>query len=303
MSGNSGSTPLSVSGMGDNLGRTGRRVCRDQYIYRCVYICQSDRRLSHITYSPCSYGKRRMDRRIVSDAPVRQRPLQFPDRPFDRTGMARQNAPESWPPGSLRSQATARFSANVRGGRRSVTRAQRMPGYRAPARRLAAGIATRPASFASRGDTNMFRLMLSALVITLNWHAVQAQAPAPNVVTTEPTITATVDHIERSSRVVTLRSAGNVVRTVYVDPYGEGIRRPESGRRDHDSLRRIRRRATAARCGAQRRARLDSGGAEGRRQAGDPAGFESSGDRRGHRSSGPLDRIPYKGATSRFCAP
>ena len=64
----------------------------------------------------------------------------------------------------------------------------------------------------------MFRSMLSALVITLMSHAVQAQATAPNVVATESTITATVDRIERSSRVVTLRSAGNVFRTVYVDP-------------------------------------------------------------------------------------
>ena len=64
----------------------------------------------------------------------------------------------------------------------------------------------------------MFRSMLSALVITLMSHAVQAQAPAPNVVTTESTTTATVDRIERSSRVVTLRSEGNVVQTVYVDP-------------------------------------------------------------------------------------
>jgi len=64
----------------------------------------------------------------------------------------------------------------------------------------------------------MFKWMLSALVITLMPHAVQAQAPAQNVVTTESTVTATVDRIERSSRVLTLRSAGNVLRTVYVDP-------------------------------------------------------------------------------------
>ena len=64
----------------------------------------------------------------------------------------------------------------------------------------------------------MFRPMLSALVITLMSHAVHGQAPAPNVVATESTITATVDRIERSSRVVTLRSAGNVLKTVYVDP-------------------------------------------------------------------------------------
>ena len=64
----------------------------------------------------------------------------------------------------------------------------------------------------------MFRSMLSALVITLMSHAVQAPAPAPNVVAGESTITATVDRIERSSRVVTLKSAGNIVQTVYVDP-------------------------------------------------------------------------------------
>ena len=64
----------------------------------------------------------------------------------------------------------------------------------------------------------MTKSMLSALVITLMSHAVQAQAPARNVVTTESTTTATVDRIERSSRVVTLRSEGNVVRDVYVDP-------------------------------------------------------------------------------------
>ena len=64
----------------------------------------------------------------------------------------------------------------------------------------------------------MVRSMLSALVITLMAHAVQAQTPARNVVATESTITATVDRIERSSRVLTLRSAGNILRTVYVDP-------------------------------------------------------------------------------------
>ena len=64
----------------------------------------------------------------------------------------------------------------------------------------------------------MFRPMLSALVITLMSHAVRAQTPAPNVAATESTITATVDRIERSSRVVTLRSEGNVFQTVYVDP-------------------------------------------------------------------------------------
>ena len=64
----------------------------------------------------------------------------------------------------------------------------------------------------------MFRSMLSALMITLMSHAVQAQATAPKVVTTESTTTATVERIERSSRALTLRSGGNVFQTVYVDP-------------------------------------------------------------------------------------
>ena len=64
----------------------------------------------------------------------------------------------------------------------------------------------------------MLRPILTALVITLMSHAVHAQAPAPKVVTSESTVTATVDRIERSSRVVTLRSAGNVLHDVYVDP-------------------------------------------------------------------------------------
>ena len=62
----------------------------------------------------------------------------------------------------------------------------------------------------------MFRTMLSVVMITLMSHAVRAQAP--NVVTTESTITATVERIERSSRVLTLRSGGNVFQSVYVDP-------------------------------------------------------------------------------------
>jgi len=64
----------------------------------------------------------------------------------------------------------------------------------------------------------MFRSILSALMLTLMSHAVQAQATAPNVVTTELTTTATVERIERSSRALTLRSGGNVFQTVYVDP-------------------------------------------------------------------------------------
>ena len=45
-----------------------------------------------------------------------------------------------------------------------------------------------------------------------------AQTQPPNTVTRESTTTATVDRIERSSRVVTLRGDGNVFHTVYVEP-------------------------------------------------------------------------------------
>jgi len=44
------------------------------------------------------------------------------------------------------------------------------------------------------------------------------RAQAPNTVTRESTLTATVDRIERFSRVVTVRSEGNVIQSVYVDP-------------------------------------------------------------------------------------
>jgi hypothetical protein len=45
-----------------------------------------------------------------------------------------------------------------------------------------------------------------------------AQVQPPNAVIRESTITATVDRIERISRVVTLHGEGNVIHTVYVDP-------------------------------------------------------------------------------------
>ena len=44
------------------------------------------------------------------------------------------------------------------------------------------------------------------------------QGQPPNAVTRESTTTATVDRIERSSRVVTLRGDGNVFQSIYVDP-------------------------------------------------------------------------------------
>ena len=63
----------------------------------------------------------------------------------------------------------------------------------------------------------MFRLLLSVVVAGLLVHGA-APAQAPNVVTRESTVTATVDRIERSSRVVTFRGEGNTLQDVYVDP-------------------------------------------------------------------------------------
>ena len=64
----------------------------------------------------------------------------------------------------------------------------------------------------------MSRLFLSAVVAMLLWQAGQPGAQAPNVVSTETTVKATVDRIERNMRVVTLRQEGNVFQSVYVDP-------------------------------------------------------------------------------------
>ncbi len=69
----------------------------------------------------------------------------------------------------------------------------------------------------------MSRQFLSAIVVMLLWPADQPPAQAPNVVTTESTVKATVDRIERSIRVVTLRQEGNVFQSVYVDPKVAGF--------------------------------------------------------------------------------
>ena len=69
----------------------------------------------------------------------------------------------------------------------------------------------------------MLRKSLSAVVVALLLPASQAWAQAPNVVTTESTVKATVDRIEHSIRVVTLRQDGNVLQSVYVDPKVAGF--------------------------------------------------------------------------------
>ena len=52
--------------------------------------------------------------------------------------------------------------------------------------------------------------------------AAHKQAP-PNVVARETTTVATVDRVERPSRVLTAHSEGNVVHTLYVDPSVKGF--------------------------------------------------------------------------------
>jgi hypothetical protein len=65
----------------------------------------------------------------------------------------------------------------------------------------------------------MPRLLLSVWIVVLMTAGVTSGlTQAPNVVTSESTMTATVDRIERSSRLVTLRAPGNVIHTVAVDP-------------------------------------------------------------------------------------
>ena len=56
------------------------------------------------------------------------------------------------------------------------------------------------------------------LMLSLFSSAVIAQGQQPNTVTRESTMTAKVDRIERSNRVVTLRTADNVITDMYVDP-------------------------------------------------------------------------------------
>ncbi len=64
----------------------------------------------------------------------------------------------------------------------------------------------------------MSTLAVAALVFLLAWPAASAAPQQPNPVIRESTITATVDRIERSSRVVTVRGEGNVFQSVYVEP-------------------------------------------------------------------------------------
>lgn len=59
-----------------------------------------------------------------------------------------------------------------------------------------------------------FSAVLTICVLSLGG---PEQAPPANITVRESTVTATIDRIERSSRVVTLRSKDNVFQTIYVD--------------------------------------------------------------------------------------
>ena len=58
----------------------------------------------------------------------------------------------------------------------------------------------------------------AVLILSLLAVGGAAQTQAPNSATRESTTVATVDRIERSSRVLTAHSEGNVVHSLYVDP-------------------------------------------------------------------------------------
>jgi Cu/Ag efflux protein CusF len=60
--------------------------------------------------------------------------------------------------------------------------------------------------------------MLPPLAVGLLLAAVPAAAQPPNTVTRESTITSRVERVERSIRVVTLRSREGAMQSVYVDP-------------------------------------------------------------------------------------
>jgi hypothetical protein len=61
-------------------------------------------------------------------------------------------------------------------------------------------------------------LLSTCIAMAMTAGVGSSHAQAPNVVTSESTMTARVDRIERSSRLVTLRGDDNVLRTVAVDP-------------------------------------------------------------------------------------
>ena len=208
-----------------------------------------------------------MDRRIVSDAPVRPRPRRFLDRPPDRIGMARQNAPESWPPGLLRSQATARFAATASGVRRPVTRAQRMQVLQSTS--TAACGRDRDPPGVLREPRRYEHVQFDVVGARHHAHVARRSGASAGAECRRHR----VDHHghRRSHRAILAGGdaplSGKRLSDRVRGSLGEVVRRPEGGRRRHGSLRTIRRGASAARCGAQRPARRDRGRAEGRQRS------------------------------------
>jgi hypothetical protein len=69
----------------------------------------------------------------------------------------------------------------------------------------------------------MLKRTLASFIVVLASLGVVAQAQPPNVVTREATTTATVERIEKSTRVLTLRAPQNMMQMVYVDPSVKGF--------------------------------------------------------------------------------
>jgi hypothetical protein len=61
-------------------------------------------------------------------------------------------------------------------------------------------------------------LLSTCIAVAMTASVVSSLGQAPNVVTSESTMTAKVERIERPSRLVTLRGDDNVLRTIAVDP-------------------------------------------------------------------------------------
>ena len=64
----------------------------------------------------------------------------------------------------------------------------------------------------------MLKTLCAALVVALSLQAAVVFSQAPNVATRESTTTATVEKVEKSIRLVTLRGDGNTMLSVYADP-------------------------------------------------------------------------------------
>ncbi len=64
----------------------------------------------------------------------------------------------------------------------------------------------------------MSNLAVPSALVLLSCLGLQAVAQPPATVTREATVSATVESVEKSSRVVTFRREGNILQSIYVDP-------------------------------------------------------------------------------------